>query len=196
MNVNAVILYLLYFMTQILWHRIVFLDVLIHIAKNRLSIRGSSFFNNYPKIKLWIISEIIKSFFKEINCSTCYKYLKEELYLNISIDSVQRVYYDIRNVIAKYFNILYQSELLGPKDSHQTFSSDENLFSNTHIGEQIWVLGIVDNLTKDFRLDLSLDRNQERIKSVITQYVESGNTIVTDGWQDYNFLDTSDDYIH
>ena len=65
-----------------------------------------------------------------------------------------------------------------------------------HTGEQIWVLGIVENLTKDFRLDLSLDRNQERIKSFITQYVESDNTIVTDGWQGYNVLDTSDDYIH
>ena len=64
------------------------------------------------------------------------------------------------------------------------------------MGQQIWVLGIIDNYSKDFRLNLTLDRNQETLKSFIARYVEPGNTIVTDGWQGYDFLSNTDDYRH
>ena len=50
-------------------------------------------------------SEIIKSFFKELNSISCYNYIKEELHLIISLDTIQKIYSEIRDVIAKYFNI-------------------------------------------------------------------------------------------
>ena len=63
-----------------------------------------------------MVSEIIKSFCKELNCFPCYNYnyIKDELHLHISIDAVQRIYFEIRNVIAKYYNIVHQSKILGP----------------------------------------------------------------------------------
>ena len=47
-------------------------------CSNRLAIRANSFYNRFPKITLIMISEIIKSFFRELNSSTCYilKYAK------------------------------------------------------------------------------------------------------------------------
>ena len=63
------------------------------------------------------------------------------------------------------------------------------------MGQQIWVLGIIDNYSKDFRLNLTLDRNQETLESFITRYVEPGN--VTDGLWGYDFfLSNTDDYCH
>ena len=162
-------------------------------CKNRVPIRTNSFFNAFPKIKLRLVSEIIKSFFEEMNCTECYKYLTKDLLINISLDVITRIYSEIRTVLTKYYNILYQSEILGMKDCH--FCS-ESLFSHTDNEDKIWVLGIIDNQTKDFRLNISLKRDQNVLKSFITIYVELGNTIITDGWSDYNFLGSMDNYSH
>jgi len=78
---------------------------------------------------------------------------------------------EIRNIIAKYYYIEYQSEILGPKDFNNKYSVDERLISHTKNGEQIWVLGIIDNLSKDFRLDLSLNRNQQILKKYILKKI-------------------------
>ena len=47
-----------------------------------------------------------------------------------------------------------------------------------------------------FRLNLTLDRNQEALKNFITCNVEPGNTIVNDGWSGYDFLSNNEDFIH
>ena len=60
--------------------------------------------------------------------------------------------------------MVYQSEILGPKNSHKNYSVDESLLSHTNAGEHIWIMGIIDNISKDFRLNLTLDRNQETLK--------------------------------
>ena len=84
--------------------------------------------------------------------------------MHISLDAVQRIYLVIRNVIAKYYNLVYKIEILGPKDSNNKYSVDESHISHNKNGEQIWALGIIDNLFKDFRLDLTYDRNQKTLK--------------------------------
>lgn len=165
-------------------------------CKNRVPIRTNSFFNAFPKIKLRLVSQIIKSSFEEMNCTACYKYLTKDLLINISLDAITRIYSEIRTVITKYYNILYQSEILGMKDCHKQFSEDESLLSHTDNGDKIWVLGIIDNQTKEFRLNISLKRDQNALKSFITRYVEPGNTIIIDGWSGYNFLGNLDNYSH
>ena len=143
-----------------------------------------------------MVSEVIKCFLRELNGTACYKYIKDELKLTKSFETVEKIYYEIRDVIVKYYNVVYQSEILGPKDSHKNYSADESLLSHTNEGEQIWILGIIDKISKDFRLNLTLDRNQETLKNFITRYVEPGNTIVTDGLSGYDFLSNNEDYIH
>ena len=57
-------------------------------------------------------------------------------------------------------------------------------------------MGIIDDYSKDFRLNLKLERNQETLKSYLTHYAEPGNTIVIDGWSGYDFLSNTGDYHH
>ena len=54
----------------------------------------------------------------------------------------------------KYLKIEYQSNPLGEKDGNKYFSADESLI-NHYKGRQIWLLGICDNITKNFRIETS-----------------------------------------
>ena len=58
-------------------------------------------------------------FFKELNSISCYNYIKDELHLEISLETIQRIYSEIPNVIEKYYNIVYQSEILGIQDANK-----------------------------------------------------------------------------
>lgn len=60
---------------------------------------------------------------------------------------------DIRDILYQYYNIEYQSSLLGEKNDHGTFSVDEALLTHKTNGDQIWILGCINNLTKDFRIE-------------------------------------------
>ena len=42
--------------------------------------------------------------------------------------------------------MINQGEILGPKNSNKYYSVDESLLSHTKAGEQIWVMGIIDNI--------------------------------------------------
>lgn len=46
-----------------------------------------------------------------------------------------------------------------------------------------------DNITKDFRVEGSFNRDTITKKTFITQYIEKSNYIVTDAWTAYDFLD-------
>ena len=94
----------------------------------------------------------------------------------------------MRKIISKYFKIIYQSELLGPLNGNGYYSVDESLI-NHYQGHQVWLLGIRDNNNKDFRVEGSFKRDTRTMEAFITNYVEKGNHIVTDGWEAYDFLD-------
>ena len=150
-------------------------------CRSRHSIRSNSFYSLFPKIKLRLISEIIKSFLNELNAKDCYDKLKNDYNQSISLISVQKIYTEIRKVFLKYYNNLYQSEILGQKDHNGKFSIDESLFSTDEENRQIWVIGAIDNITKDFRIDVSFNRNEEVLKAFLSRYIETGNYVITDG---------------
>ncbi len=53
-----------------------------------------------------------------------------------------------------------------------------------------WQTGMAfDNITKDFRVEGSFNRDTITKKTFITQYIEKSNYIVTDAWTAYDFLD-------
>ena len=56
-------------------------------------------------------------------------------------------------------------------------------------GKQIWLLGAIDNNTKDFRIEGTYTCDSITLKKFITLNTETGNNIVTDGWSWYAFLD-------
>ena len=66
-----------------------------------------------------------------------------------------------------------------------------------HINEsQIWYLGIINNQSKTFRLEAALNRSEARLKKFILKYVPIGNTIISDGWAGYRFLDSGNSGYH
>lgn len=59
------------------------------------------------------------------------------------------------------------------------------------------MLGIINNSTKEFRIEASFERDTPTIKKFISKYVETGNNIVSDGWSSYNYLDNiNSGYLH
>ena len=94
----------------------------------------------------------------------------------------------MREVICKYLKIFYQSEQLGTDGETEYFSVDESLI-NHFDGKQVWLIGICNNKTKDFRIEASYNRDAETLKAFIETYANKNSYIITDGWAGYSFLD-------
>ena len=76
------------------------------------------------------------------------------------------VFNKARNLIYKYLLREYQTDLLGELNKDGYFSVDESLFG--HCKEhQIWILGIINNTTKDFRLEGAYTRNSSTLEKFI-----------------------------
>ena len=158
-------------------------------CRKKYPIRINSFFSKFPYQKLGVISEIINCFLNyEYNSSKALKYLQESKHLTISKTIILKVYKELRYVIYRYLYISYQTEPLGESNKNQYFSVDESLFSHRN-GKQIWILGIINNTSKEFRLEGSYKRDARTLESFIKKFVQNGNNIITDGWSGYDFLD-------
>ena len=58
------------------------------------------------------------------------------------------------------------------------------------------MIGAINNKTKNFGLETVFTRNSDILKKFVYKYIEKGNTIVSDGWAGYNFLNNNQDYNH
>ena len=84
--------------------------------------------------------------------------------------------------------IVYETEFLGEENENAFFLVDESLFG--HINDnQFWLLGIINNETRDFLVEFSDSRSSDALKSFISKHVKKGNNISTDGWAGYDYLD-------
>ena len=72
------------------------------------------------------------------------------------------------------------------------FAIDETLISHVN-NTQLWI--IIDIMNKEVRLVLKSTRDEDTIKKFVQDYIENGNTIITDVWRSYNFLDNADSEI-
>ena len=73
---------------------------------------------------------------------------------------------------------------------------DENLINHKN-GLQIWLLGVINNQSKVFRIEGTFNRDATTIEKFIQIYIEKGNTIVSDMWGGYRFLDeVNSGYTH
>ena len=160
-------------------------------CRKRYNIRQNSFFEKHPNITLQVCSEVIKYFICfEMNVKDTEKYIKEEKGQIISFRVIGKIFRSIREVLYKYLYILYQHELLLEENMHLKCSIDESLFTHSKNGEEVWVLGIINNQDKnEFRLEATTNRNSATLKKFIEKYIGKGNTIVSDGWPAYSFLD-------
>jgi len=92
-------------------------------------------------------------------------------------------------------HIFYQSEIIAPKNSNSYIAVNECLFSHKN-GHQFWMIGDINTQAKEFMLEASLDRSEATLKKFILKYIEKGNSIITDVWEGYNFLNNIPPYNH
>ena len=72
---------------------------------------------------------------------------------------------------------------------------DKSLFCHRN-RKAVWLLGAVDNISKDFRIEGSYERDSNKLRKFITSHIAEGNNIIMDGWSWYNFLgEPSSGYI-
>ena len=162
----------------------------------RYQIRINSLFNKFAYVRLDLISEVINCFINlEFNVKKTKHYLANEKNRNISITLLNKILKELRNIIYDYMHIVYESELFGPKNTHSYFAVDECLFSHKN-GRKIWILGAINTQTTEFRLEATLDRSEITLKKFITKYIEEENSIITNGWSGYNFLNSNPSYYH
>ena len=111
--------------------------------------------------------------------------------MTCSINTIDRVYNEVREIIYKYLKVAYLSEEFGTLNKNEYLSIDESLFCHKN-DKQIWIVGAVNNNTKDFRLEGVLSRDSAILKKFVHKYIPQGNNIVSDQWAGYNFLDLPD----
>ena len=163
-----------------------------YLCRKKYGITCNSFFNKFSSQKIKTICEIIKCFLcNEFNAKKTFDYIVNNYNVSISKNVIYNVFNEIRNVLIKFINIEYASNLLGEEGEQKYFAVDEcNIISIK--GIQIWLLGIIDTASKDFRIEPVLNRDAETLKQFITRNVAKGNFIITEGWAGYNFLDSND----
>lgn len=113
------------------------------------------------------------------------EYIKK---IKVSQWLVNLAFKEFRNVIYKYLAVTYQVDLLGPDNQGGFFSVDESLFGHRK-NSQIRIIGIIETSSKNFRFEGSILRNGETLKKFITKLVKKSNTIISDMWPGYEFLD-------
>ena len=139
-----------------------------------------------------MISEIISCFLiKEFNVQKAHYYLTIEKNLVVSKNVISKIYKTLRNLIEKYLYIIYYVEILGEENENLYFSADECMFGH-EFSEPVWILYIINNTNKDFRLEIANSRDTNTIKAFISRHVKKGNKIFTDGWPSYDYLDEHD----
>ena len=87
---------------------------------------------------------------------------------------------EISNVLTKFINIKYASNLSGEEGEQKYYAVDDcNIISIK--GMQIWLVGIIDTESKHFRIEPVLNRDAETLKQFITRYWAKGNFIIIEG---------------
>ena len=95
--------------------------------------------------------------------------------------------------MAHYLKDIYRLYKLGSSTGGSYISIDESLFVHISSDEKIWIIGAKNNETSKIIIDVF--KNKDDMKTFIYKHIRGNNTIITDGWSAYNFLDDSN-YNH
>ena len=131
----------------------------------------------------------------ELNIGNTKKYINHEKQTIVSKNVIRKVFASIRDILYKYMPFMNLTEKLALKNKNEKFSVDESAFTKTAKKENVWVLGIINNFTKEFRLECNIKRDEFTLTKFIKTFIEKGNTIISDGWVDYQNLE-NEGYHH
>ena len=163
----------------------------------RTNLRKFSFLKCF---QLLPASELMKILFKfiidERNGDQILKYLISSENIKISKPTILKILTWFRRAFAHYLKDIYRLYKLGKTEGGSMISVDESYFVKQN-GTKIWVLGAKNNKTSKIRLDIFKSRTETDCKTFITNHINEQNTIITDGWVSYQFLDDpNSNYVH
>ena len=89
--------------------------------------------------------------------------------------------------MAHYLKDYYRFNKLGRRNGGSLISMDESNFIDID-GIKFWIIGAKNNITNNIRIDMFKTHTEEDVKLFIYNHIKPQNTIITDGWPSYNFL--------
>ena len=93
-------------------------------CKKKYNIRDNSFFEEYTKMPIWQVFEIIKCFIcYEFKATKTREYMQSEKNVNLSI-VILKIFNNIRNSIYCYLQLIYQTEEFETYNKWKYYSVD------------------------------------------------------------------------
>ena len=123
------------------------------------------------------------------NVTNNFEYINEKYKLSAAGQkTIFKFFTIIRKCFAQYYEETYKLEKLVYDNEHKNVCVDESLFVHNSVEEQIWVIGLIEVESKKIRLELVKERSSEVLKKIILHHVGINNTIITDGWEGYSWI--------
>ena len=96
----------------------------------------------------------------------------------------------IRKTLYNYVFIKYETDIFDEENKWGYYATEESLFTPIN-NKQIWVLDIINTITKEFRIFANLSRDTPVIKILIKIYSSKRSNIITDRSNSFNWLNNS-----
>lgn len=129
-----------------------------------------------------------------MNLTARYEYINNKIKSTISKRTIRNIYKVIRNEIKTYYSISYKSEEFSSIGANEFYGIDESMFTHLKDRTQVWILGIINNVTKNFVIQPTISRDSNTLKKFVKQFIQPGNILVNDCWAGYNFIRVSNNY--
>ena len=137
-----------------------------------------SFLEKIPKIPCSIIMKIIEKFILEnCNVNNIKKYINS-YYNSINIGTINKILKWLSIAFAHYIKDIYRINKLGKRQGGSNISIDESMFTHSN-GNKIWVVGAINNKTRNIRCDIFYTRNTDDMKLFINNHIKEGSNIIT-----------------
>lgn len=155
-----------------------------------VNIRNNTIFQFFPNTPMSLLVQSIEALICDgKNATKTIEYINEKYKLSTAGQkTIFKLFNIIRKCIAQYYEETYEFEKLVYDKERKNVCVDESLFVHNCVGEQFWAIGLIDVESKKIRLELVKERSSEVLKKIILHHVGINNTIITDGWDGYNWI--------
>ena len=150
------------------------------------SFRWKSFFEDHKLSLMELVQIMFHYFIRNDSMKEISKHLPAKT------KAISNVYSKLRTAISDYMEALKLGGQLGIERmqgmEHGIVEIDETLMTHYN-GQQMWVFGIFDRVTKELRCFAVQDRSRESLIPIIKEHVVPGAKIYSDGWLAYHNLE-------
>ena len=136
-------------------------------------LRQNNFYSLFPRTPASVIHNILKIWLLgEQNATKIYMAISNNSTIHVSVEqTIRNILIKLRQIIAYFLRDKYELEVFADENKNQKIAIDESLF--THIDKkQIWVIGLINSQTKEFRLIPSFKRDSATIKRIVQKFIK------------------------